>query len=157
MTSLSSWGLEGHKAEIHRCFSLLGKEAAQLSQHAKCSCPGQGAETKAGGARHDVQAQDPSHVYPIPGPPHNPVPKPVPHPALSITGPEPLDASPTPILPNATVLKPETAGCGGFHPRDAQRLRRRWQPPNTTCGAGAPALASSPALCPCVLPKPGKR
>lgn len=25
MTSLSSWGLVGHMAEIHRCFSLLGK------------------------------------------------------------------------------------------------------------------------------------
>lgn len=45
-TSLSSWELEGHRAEIHRCFSLLGR--GRLSCHNAQSAVSQGQSGETG-------------------------------------------------------------------------------------------------------------
>ena len=45
-TSLSSWELEGHMAEIHRCFSLLGR--GRLSCHKAQSAISQGQSGETG-------------------------------------------------------------------------------------------------------------
>lgn len=81
-------------AEIHRCFSLLGREA-ELSQHANCQSQGRGGDT-AGRTRYDVQTWNPGHVFPAPGHASQPCPhSPVPHPA----GPEEQSRPRTPWVP----------------------------------------------------------
>lgn len=47
--SLSSWELEGHRAEIHRCFSLLGRGRLSCHKVQSTVSQGQGGETRLGG------------------------------------------------------------------------------------------------------------
>lgn len=68
MTSLSSWGLEGHRAEIHRCFSLLGRGRLNCPNMRTAVSRGHGGETRAGRTGYDVQTWDPSQAISTPRP-----------------------------------------------------------------------------------------
>lgn len=84
MASLSSWGLEGHMAEIHRCFSLLRGRRLSCHNMQSAVSQGQAGETRAG--RMGTTSRPGTQVMSSPpqGPSDSPVPKPVSRPALSI-------------------------------------------------------------------------
>ena len=68
MTSLSSWGLEGHRAEIHRCFSLLGRGRLNCPNMRTAVSRGHGGETRAERTGYDVQTWDLSQAISTPRP-----------------------------------------------------------------------------------------
>lgn len=68
MTSLSSCGLEGHMAEIHRRFSLLGRGRLSCHNMQRGISQGQGSKTGASRSGYEVQTRDPGHEFSAPGP-----------------------------------------------------------------------------------------
>lgn len=97
-------------AEIHRCFSLLGKGGLSCHNMQSAVSQGQGGETGAGRTGYDVQTWDPESglLYPRAHP--RPCSQAGAHPALSIRTEQvqdTLDASSAHVQPYATILKPE--------------------------------------------------